>query len=84
MLWSGTLGDKYESLMVHAADLGEDREDESNTDSDSATLGSRGSESDYEEFRCRKKSREKRKKLEKRKRTVSKKMSEGSKGMRKK
>jgi hypothetical protein len=63
---------KYESLMVRVADLGEDKEDDSETDSDSATSGSKRSESDYEAFRHKKKLREK-KKLERKKKAASKK-----------
>jgi hypothetical protein len=68
--------DKYESLMVRAADFGEDREDESDIDSDSATSGSEGSESDYEEFHRKKKQRERKKKLERKKRIASKRSSD--------
>jgi hypothetical protein len=65
---------KYESLMVRAADLDEERdEDYSGEDSESAPSGSEESDSDYEEFRCKRKLRAKKKKLERKKKTMLKK-----------
>jgi hypothetical protein len=58
---------KYESLMVRAADLSEDQEEDSDEESDSASSGSAESDSDYEEFRRKKKLRAKKKKIEKKK-----------------
>ncbi|KAJ7138962.1 hypothetical protein C8R46DRAFT_921752 [Mycena filopes] len=56
---------KYESLMVRAADLGEDvNEDFSGEDSDSKESGSSLSDSDYEAFKRKRKQREKKRKLE--------------------
>jgi hypothetical protein len=67
--------DRYESLMVHAADLSEEREEDSDGDSDSASTESGGSDSDYEAFCRKRKLREKKKKLERKKKTAAKKSS---------
>jgi hypothetical protein len=63
---------KYETLMIRAADLGEDLDDDdSDEDSGSETSGSDADESDFEEFRKKRKEREKRKKEEKKKKVSS-------------
>ncbi|KAJ7087900.1 hypothetical protein C8R44DRAFT_650003 [Mycena epipterygia] len=64
---------KYESLMVKAAEFGEElEEDDSGEDSESDTSSSDDSESDYEEYRRKRKLREKKKKLERKKKLAAK------------
>ncbi|KAJ7016514.1 hypothetical protein C8F04DRAFT_1281195 [Mycena alexandri] len=56
---------RYESLMIRAADLGEELDDDySGNESDNEASGSDDEESDYEEFMRKKKQRAKKKKLE--------------------
>ncbi|KAK6992719.1 hypothetical protein R3P38DRAFT_2412574, partial [Favolaschia claudopus] len=64
--------DKYESLMVRAADLGEEQDDWSGEDSDSDS-GSDDSESDYEEYKRKRKNRREKKKKESKKKKRTKK-----------
>ncbi|KAJ7111469.1 hypothetical protein C8R44DRAFT_633348, partial [Mycena epipterygia] len=65
---------KYESLMVNAADLGEDVGDDfSGDESDDDSASSDDSASDYEEFRRRKKQRERKRRQERHKKMSTKK-----------
>ncbi|KAJ7109525.1 hypothetical protein C8R44DRAFT_635591, partial [Mycena epipterygia] len=64
---------KFESLIVNAAEYGIDIDDEdSGDDSDSESSSSEESDSDYEEFRRKKKLREKKKKHEKKQKQAAK------------
>ncbi|KAJ7018497.1 hypothetical protein C8F04DRAFT_1327408 [Mycena alexandri] len=66
---------RYESLMVRAADLGEELDDDfSGNESDSDVSGSDDDESDYDEFLRKKKQRAKKKKQERTKKVTTKKV----------
>ncbi|KAJ7139959.1 hypothetical protein C8R43DRAFT_1131703 [Mycena crocata] len=64
---------KYEALMVKAADFGEDLNDYSGDDSDSSDASDEDSDSDYEAYRRKKRLRAKKKKAEKKKKFSDKK-----------
>ncbi|KAJ6481130.1 hypothetical protein C8R45DRAFT_831870, partial [Mycena sanguinolenta] len=69
---------KYETLMVRAADWGEEFDEDSEDESASDTSESELSDSDYEKYRLKKKQKAKKKKAEKKKKSpVSKKKTPG-------